>query len=87
MPAENLLPLQLTLMLCVGFLCLASSGKLLAVNQITISPTLFWPTFLLLWGAGLGFVCVEGRVGTLAGNLASVFAGATYIPSAANTVM
>ncbi len=77
MPFEELLPFQITLLLCMGILCWAASGRLLAVPQITVSPTLFWPAFLLVWVASLGYVCMNAGANTLVNNLASLFNGAT----------
>jgi hypothetical protein len=76
MPFEKLLPLQLTLLLCVGLLCVASSGrKLLSVSQVVISPTLFWPAFLTVWGIALAYVIISGHPGSLISNVTSLFHG------------
>jgi hypothetical protein len=76
MSPERLLPLQISLLLSMGILCLASSRKLLAMGRITLTPTIFWPAFVLIWVGCLGFVCMYGRANVLA-NLAAVFSGAT----------
>ncbi|HTC92068.1 MAG TPA: hypothetical protein VK699_01290 [Terriglobales bacterium] len=72
---ETLLPLQISLLLSMGILCLSSSGKLLAIGQIKLSATLFWPVFALVWLTCLAFICTYGQLNVLA-NLASLFAGA-----------
>jgi hypothetical protein len=73
---ETLLPLQISLALSMGILCLASSRRLLAIGRVTLTPTIFWPAFVLIWAGCLGFICMYGRANVLA-NLASVFSGAT----------
>lgn len=77
MPFEELLPLQLSLLLCMGLLCLASSGRPLAVSQIVLSPTVFWPAFLLAWGGCLAYLLMNVPTSVLLSNLASVFEGET----------
>ena len=77
MPFEELLPLQTTLLVCMGFLCMASSARLLAVRQTPLCPALFWPAFWLVWGACLGFIVMSAGAGHLVGNLVSLFEGAT----------
>jgi hypothetical protein len=73
---EKLLPLQISLLLSMWILCLAASGKLLRIGRVTLTPTVFWPAFVIIWAACLGFVCMYGRANVLA-NLASLFSGAT----------
>jgi hypothetical protein len=76
-PFEKLLPLQLCLLLCMGILCLAARGGLLAVSPITLSPTVFWPAFLLVWGSCLAYIGKSAGVDRLVSNLASLFQGGT----------
>jgi hypothetical protein len=76
MPFEQLLPLQISLLICMVFFCFVSSARLLAVSQIAVSPALFWPAFLLVWGGCLGYVCLNGRM-NLVSNIMSLFQGAT----------
>jgi hypothetical protein len=75
-PIEKLFPLQISLLLSMGVLCQVCSAKLLAIGRITLSPTLFWPAFVLIWLVCLGFACTYGSSNVLA-NVASVFAGAS----------
>ena len=77
MPAEKLLPLQISLLLCMGLLGWTGSGpRLLAIKEAVVSPTMFWPTFLFIWGACIAYVVISGRVSSLVSNVASLFAGA-----------
>jgi len=76
MPFEQLLPLHISLLLCMVFFCFVASGRLLAIPRIAISPALFWPTFLLIWGGCLGYVWLNGRM-NLVSNILSLFQGAT----------
>ena len=77
MPQEKLWPLQISLLLCMGLLCWASSARLLAINQITVSAPVFWLAFLMAWGTSLGFVLMNGRANVMVTNIASLFEGAT----------
>ena len=72
---EDLLPLQLSLLFCMGIFCLVSSARLLAVPRIAVSPSLFWAGFLAVWLLCLGVVCTYGRVSMLVPNLQSVLQG------------
>jgi len=75
MPFEQLVPLELCLLLCMGFLRLASSAKLLAIRRIQLSPALFWSVFWMAWSAGIVFICMHFRLSILVANVASLFAG------------
>lgn len=75
MPADKLLPLQISLLLSMSFLCLTPSNKLLAMRQTAISPGMFWPLLVVIWLASLAFICMSGRANVLM-NLASLFVGA-----------
>jgi hypothetical protein len=77
MPFERLLLLHIALLLGMSILCVASSARPLAVARVAISPSLFWSAFLLAWGVCLGYICVTGRVSTLASNFASYLGGAS----------
>jgi len=71
---DKLLPLHLSLLLSMGFLCLACSARLLAVGQVKLSPTLFWSTFALVWVSSLAFASAKSSV---VANIGSVLRGAT----------
>jgi len=71
---EKLLPLHLSLLLSMGFLCLACSAQLLVLGQLKLSPTMFWSTFALIWVAGLAFASAKSSV---VANIGSVLRGAT----------
>jgi len=74
---EKLLPLQITLLLCMGMLCWAATRpRLLAVPKLVLSPNAFWTIFWFFWGAGTGYILITGRVSSLANNVASLFHGA-----------
>jgi hypothetical protein len=74
---EKLLPLQLSLLLCMGLLIWAGSRpRLLTLPRVAVSPQLFWSAFWLLWVGCIGFVLLKGRVNSLLSNLASLWAGA-----------
>lgn len=73
MPLEELLPLQISLLFCMGLLSFASSGRLLAVRRINISSGVFWSVFIVLWLASLAFIGMSGA--NLLGNLAALLAG------------
>jgi hypothetical protein len=73
MPTERLLPLQLSLLLCMGLLCFASPERLLAVSRIQISPAVFWSVFTVVWLGCLAFILKFGP--DLIGNIASVLSG------------
>ncbi len=73
----RLLPLQFSLLLCLGVIAFASSTrKLLAVRQMVVSPTLFWPVFLTMWIICLAIIIALGRFSALMSNIASLFEGA-----------
>jgi hypothetical protein len=74
-PLEFLLPLHVSLLLCMGLLSFASSGRLLAIGRIALSPTLFWSVMLTVWAMCVAYVCANGRAGLLMVNIASLFAG------------
>jgi len=77
MPLEKSLQLQLTLLLCLGLLSWASSGRrLLRVRQIVVSPTLFWPAFLAVWVICLGIMIGSAKFSSIMSNIASLFEGA-----------
>ena len=76
MPFEELFLFHITLLPCMGLLCLISSVRLLAIRQIAISRTLFWWGFLLVWVMCLGYVATKVRPSMLVTNLASLFQGA-----------
>jgi len=74
---EKLLPLQVSLLLCMGLLCwVGSRPRLLAVTRVAVSPSLFWSAFWLTWGVSIGFVLLSAPVSALVGNIAGLFAGA-----------
>jgi hypothetical protein len=77
MPFEELLPLQLYLLPCMGLLCWISSARVLAIRQIAVSRTIFWWGFLLVWAMCLGYVAAKVRASMLVTNMASIFAGAS----------
>ena len=74
MPWENLLPLDLSLAVSMGLLCLVCSSRLLAIGQMKLSPTVFWSIFTLIWLAGLAFASATSSVLT---NVGSVLKGST----------
>src|SRR5438270_5078239 len=75
MPFERLLSLQMSLILCMGILRLATWDRALAIGRITISPVVFWSVFVIIWLGCLAFICTYGR-GNVLVNLASLFVGA-----------
>ena len=75
MPFEELLPLQMSLLLCMAILQLASWDRVLAVGSMTLSPTVFWSVFTIVWLGGFAFIVAYDRASILA-NLASLFLGA-----------
>jgi hypothetical protein len=77
MPLEELLPLQLTLLLCLGLLSGASSArKLLSCRRMVVSPKLFWTAFWTVWVICLGIIIGLAHFSSLVGNIASLFQGA-----------
>jgi hypothetical protein len=75
MPYEELLPLHISLLLCMGLLCLIPSVRPFGVRRIALSPSFFWTAFFLVWGVSLAYICITGRIGTLAANLAAYIGG------------
>jgi hypothetical protein len=76
MPFEDLLPLQISLLLCMGIFCWAGSPRLLHSGNITLSPGVFWLVFSVVWLVCLGYVGLNGRASLMLQNLASLFKGA-----------
>jgi hypothetical protein len=75
MPFEQLVPLQLCLLLCMGFLRFTSTARLLAIGRIELSPALFWSVFWIAWSACIAFICMHFRADILLANVASLFTG------------
>jgi hypothetical protein len=75
MPFEELLPLEMSLLLCMAILRLASWDRVLAVGSMTLSPTVFWSVFTIVWLGGFVFIVAYDR-GSILANLASLFLGA-----------
>lgn len=77
MTAEQLFPLQISLLLSLALLCVVRTGRVLAIPQIAISPALFWPAFVLVWGSCIGYIFISGHFSVLVNNVASLFESAT----------
>ena len=76
MPFEQLLPLHISLLVCMGILCWAGISRPLHSGTTTLSPTLFWLVFSLVWLGCFGYIGLNGRVALMVQNLASLFKGA-----------
>jgi len=73
--SAELLPLEVALLLCMGFMTLASSGRVLAIRPLHISPRVFWPAIFLFWTGSLFFVAAHFDPRLLFFNLVSLFIG------------
>lgn len=74
---DELLPLEIALLLSMGLLSLAGSGRRLALRPVNITPRVFWPALFLFWSGCLLFVCAHFSASGLFVNLASLFLGGT----------
>jgi hypothetical protein len=71
----QLLPLELSLLVCMSALIFVGSARVLSVRRIHMSAKVFWPVIVFVWSACLLFVCAHFNLSTLIRNLASLFLG------------
>ncbi|HEY0797175.1 MAG TPA: hypothetical protein VGD64_15495 [Acidisarcina sp.] len=77
MPIEKLFPLQVSLLVSMSLLCIVPSRPILRVRRLSLSPHMFWASFVAIWVGCLSVVIVTGHPQNLVANVNSLFAGAT----------